>query len=378
MKPQSLISLINFLQALIYSALSVMLPLYLLEKNFKIEDIGLLFAILPIVFLLARTLLASLADVIGTASTFKLHALAAVGSISAYMLPLSFPTFALGKILEGVRQSSFWAVIRTEIYSNSEKGKENHFASLMLGVRYVGDLFGKLLIAVLLVYLSFYNSLLALLILSLALVCLNFQIKNPKIKQKLNLNKSLNQILKKRTWDFWKNSIIISLISVQDALSSSGFVLPIYFSTILNMSYFEIGFALAVYSLFYSLAVLATVKFNISFKLTAILSILLGSVPLIFLSYFDKSTIFLFLAVISAGAGFMGHLFEGVLVRLSKNSKFVSTDIAIAHIPIRIVEFLSLASFGFLIVSFGYSSVFYIGAISIFIFTLGTYFYLKN
>ena len=54
------------------------------------------------------------------------------------------------------------------------------------------------------------------------------------------------------------------------------------------------------------------------------------------------------------GIGF----FEHAVVKVAKDSKNVSVDIGLLHVPMRLAEFSSVLTAGFLAQSFGYSQVF--------------------
>ncbi|MBI5051490.1 hypothetical protein HZC08_01900 [Candidatus Micrarchaeota archaeon] len=331
------ITYINFLQVVLSASLRIFLPLYLLTKNFKIEEIGLLFAILPLVMMVIRAIFASIADIIGTKLIFR----------------------------------------RTEIYRSVESGKKEKFASFMLGVRFLGDVAGQILIALFLTYVAFSNTLLALILISLILLYLTFKTNNQQ-DGKINPNLVLEQIFQKRDRSFWTVSIIMSIAAIYEIGMYTGFVLPIYFSTVLNMNPLEMGLAFALYSLFYAIGTLSSVKFHIPLKINAILSVILVSVPLILFIYLDKFSLYPILALIALGAGFGGHLYESAFAKLTSKSSLVSTDIGVSVIPYRIIEIVSLASFGFLIVSFGYGLIFNLVSISVFLMTLLIYPYLKG
>ncbi|MBI2080107.1 MFS transporter [Candidatus Micrarchaeota archaeon] len=371
------ITYINFLQVVLSASLRIFLPLYLLTKNFKIEEIGLLFAILPLVMMVVRAIFASIADIIGTKLIFRIYGLSVVSALVTYLFANNSVLFGLGKALEGVRQSGFWAVNRTELYRSVEKGKEEKFASFMLGVRFLGDVAGQILIALFLTYLAFSNTLLALILISLVLLYFTFKI-NSQQDGKINPNLVLKQIFQKRDRKFWSVSIIMSIAAIYEIGMYTGFVLPIYFSTVLNMNPLEIGLAFALYSLFYAIGTLSSVKFHIPLKINAILSVVLVSIPLIFFIYLDKFALYPMLALIALGAGFGGHLYESAFAKLTRKSSLVSTDIGVSVVPYRIIEIISLASFGFLIVSFGYGLIFSLVSISVFLMTLFIYPYLKN
>jgi predicted MFS family arabinose efflux permease len=123
--PMKRILAITFLNFFISGGLTLSIPLLLLERNVDLVEIGLVISILPIVFLVARLLIALVADLRGWNRFYLL--LNWPGSLLAtfiYSIASSTPMFLIGKIVEAVKESSYWAVNRTAIFSLSPKREE--------------------------------------------------------------------------------------------------------------------------------------------------------------------------------------------------------------------------------------------------------------
>ena len=123
--PMKRILAITFLNFFISGGLTLAIPLLLLERNVDLIEIGLVISILPIVFLLVRLLMALVADLRGWNRFYLL--LNCPGSLLStfiYFIASSTPMFLIGKIAEAVKESSYWAVNRTAIFSLSPKREE--------------------------------------------------------------------------------------------------------------------------------------------------------------------------------------------------------------------------------------------------------------
>jgi len=115
---------ITFLNYFGSGGLTLIIPLLLLYRNVSLAEIGIVLSILPLVFLSARMLFAALADQVGWAPIFiLLNWPATLISTAIYFFANSVPAFFLGKTVEGAKESSYWAVDRTAIFSLSTKKK---------------------------------------------------------------------------------------------------------------------------------------------------------------------------------------------------------------------------------------------------------------
>ena len=117
---------VTFLNFFISGGLTLAIPLLLLERNVDLVEIGLVISILPLFFLIARLMMAMVADLSGWNRFYLL--VNWPGSLLAtvtYFIASSTPMFLIGKIFEAVKESSYWAVNRTAIFSLSPNPPEN-------------------------------------------------------------------------------------------------------------------------------------------------------------------------------------------------------------------------------------------------------------
>ena len=248
---------LNLITSAIGAALGVLVPLYMLQKGFGIAEIGIIFAVFPLVFLVLRTIFAGIADVIGTRRIFVLNGMSSIASVLTYAVANSAHMFALGQVLDGVRASAFWAVNRTEAYRIGN-GEERKIATIMLGLRGVGEFIGRIGIGAAIIYLGFTNSLAALSILSLALIYFAFRVKNEN-GQKLDISSVIRQFKERKASAFIPGAIVVGISSLSyDA--PFALLLPVFFAQKAGMSALEIGAMLGVFSIISAITTLGAVK----------------------------------------------------------------------------------------------------------------------
>ena len=138
------VTLINYI---ISGALTILIPLLMLERNMNIAEIGVVLSVFPLVFLVARLFLAAFADCIGWAHIFlTVNWPSTIFSVAIFYFATSTPVFLVGKIAEGLRESSYWAVIRTAIYHFSPQTAKKE-ASKNNAIIWLATAIGGLLLA---------------------------------------------------------------------------------------------------------------------------------------------------------------------------------------------------------------------------------------
>ena len=121
------VNAITFLNNFVSGALTLLIPLLLIAHHVKIAEIGFVLSALPLIFLVARLLLSATADRVGWSRIFALvNWPATFLSTLIYYVANSLSAFLFGKVLEGLRESSYWAVNRNAIFDLSPgcEGKE--------------------------------------------------------------------------------------------------------------------------------------------------------------------------------------------------------------------------------------------------------------
>jgi MFS family permease len=351
------VNAISFLNYLVSGAITLLIPLLLLERKMNLTEIGIVLSILPLVFLFARLVLAAIADYVGWSHIFLLvNWPSTVVSIVIYFFASSVPIFLFGKIAEGLRESSYWAVIRTAIYqlAPQKAGKEATKNNAIIWLATAG---GGAFAGLSIFYIGFSVSLVMLALISLgisvpALMLWKSSTKTP-IPKTENPFTSLNP--KGRTRLFWIGSITLMFgsLSVYPLVS---LLLPVFMSQQLGYDYITIGLLFLLYNSVSAVATFFSLKKPVSLR-RAIVLISLSIVASAFLAY----TNYIFLIALLALAFVRGYgigFFEYTIVKVTKNSKNICVDIGFIHVPQRIAEFASVLTAGFLAQTFGYLPVF--------------------
>ena len=347
---------INFIHNFIASAVAVLLPLYLLEKNVSIESIGLIFSVLSIIMLIFRFIFAVIADYLGTRLIFVGNAIAHVLTLVVYTLSSTPLHFAFGKVVEGFRAAAFWSVNRTEIYHIEEKQAAKN-ASIMGAARAFSTVFGRVAIAIALIFISIQSSFLLLVLVSSLLFYFSLSVRNGKEKRRLKLSAFMIELKKKHSKEFWAAALVLSIAAIYEA-PLLAIVIPLYMAEVLKSSPAIIGFGLALYSLSFSLSSYIAAKHSMHIKNIVLGAIFFGVLPILFIQNVEHVfLLFLFLSGIGGGLGLV-NIMETIMARIVKSSVTPSIDISILIIPYRLVEFATLAAVGFAITSFGFHSVF--------------------
>jgi MFS family permease len=368
---------ITFLNYFVSGGLTLTIPLLLLDRNIDLAEIGVILSVLPLVFLSVRMLLASLADQIGWAPLFILFNWPATFfSTAVYFLANSVPAFLLGKTVEGVKESAYWAVNRTAIFSLSPK-KEEKEATRINAVIWLATAIGSAAAGIGIAYLGFSSTLGIMLIASAAMgipaaLLRHTGKRNAKLKIPTVLA-SLNPRGRDRT--FW----LVSIVLLFNSLATYPLItllLPAFMDQQLKYNYISIGLVFMLYNVVAAIVALGTLKKTLNVKRVIVQSLIgLFAAFLLANSGFYFPAFFLALAVTRGlGIGF----FESIIAKVSKNrQETISVDIGLLHIPTRFAEFASVLAAGFIAQSFGYAPVFAASGIFFTVFSVFALYILK-
>ncbi|MCW3997204.1 MAG: MFS transporter [Candidatus Bathyarchaeota archaeon] len=360
---------ITFLNFFISGGLTLIIPLLLLERNVDLVEIGLVLSILPLVFLLVRLVIALIADSRGWN---RLHLLfnwpGSVISVLIYLVANSTPFFLFGKIFEAIKESSFWALNRTAIFSLSPN-REVKEATRNTAVIFLSTAMGSAIAGLTLSYFGFTITLgvfaiFALLIAVPAALCWKNDNQNLKITPS-----GFGKIVNFRNYGktFWLISITLLLFSLA-FYPLLNLLIPVFMAQQLGYSYVTIGIAFMLFNLVASAAIFGTLKTPLGIK-RVIIQLAIGlsaSFLLAFANYYFL--VLFFMLAISEGLG-MGF-FEAIIAKATKGKPSVSIDIGMLHIPMRFAEFASLLYAGFIAKRLGYAPLFVSSGVFFLLFSL--------
>ncbi len=348
---------ISALNYLVSGALTILIPLLLLNRNMSVSEIGIILSTLPLVFLTARLVFAAVADYVGWSRIYiYVNWPSTVGSVIIYYFANSTPIFLAGKIAEGLRESSYWAVIRTSIYNlapiNAGKQATKNNAIIWIATAAGGGIAGFTI-----TYLGFSLSLTVLALVSAA-------IGIPALMLRKNLTQPKNMGLKEvlapidprgRTRLFWVASISLMFASLT-VYPLITLLLPVYMSQQLSYDYMAIGI---VFLLFNALSAIGT-YFSLKRPLGIQRAIVLSTVSILACAFLVFSNVAFLIGILALALvrGYGIGFFEYTIIKVMNNPENVSVDIGLIHVPQRIAEFVSTLSAGFLVQAFGFGPVF--------------------
>jgi MFS family permease len=348
---------ITFLEHFVSGGLALIIPLVLLERNVSLAEISVILSILPLVFLLMRLFLAAIADQVGWARFYLLlHWPGALVSTVIYAVASSNPVFLFGKIIEAVKVSSYWAVNRTAIFSLSPKQKAAG-ATRNVAVQLLAIAIGSAISGIALSLIGFALTLSMLIFASAIIVIpagLLWRVQRKRTNSRaLEAITLLNPRGKSKT--FWVASIamLFSSLAFYPLLT---LLLPVFMTQRLGYDYATIGVAFMLYNLLTAAATFSSLKMPIN-----IWRVVVQSAIALFVTFLLSNSGNYFLALFLALAladGFAKGFYESIIAKVTKNELAVSIDIGLLNVPMRIAEFTSILSTGFVAQAFGYLPIF--------------------
>jgi MFS family permease len=348
------LAFVNFIEAFFSASLAMALPLYLLSRGIDVEEIGLILAVSPLVFMVVRIAAALFAEVLGTRIFFIATSLSESLSAFAFSVASSAPLFGLGKMFEGSAYSFFWAVNRTKVIEH-EQSKDTSLAQL-LSVRMVAATVGIGAAGILISY--SFDSFFQLLMLA-GMVSLAASLFFWKGKGKAPRVEPLKMLTQKKGKKFRDASLSLFFLLSAFAILFA-FLLPIYMDQELHMPYESIGALMMLFYICVAVGSYAAIEFGMSEKRLLFFQDI--TIPMIALMPLVPGYLAPMLMMVGFGLGVSFAMQEEVIVKVAEGSEYPSTDVSILHVPARLGEFAVLAAGGFILAAFGSVSLFLLSA----------------
>ena len=368
---------ITFLNYFISGGLTLAIPLLLLDRNVDLIEIGVVISVLPIVFMVVRLLMAIVADSKGWNRFYLLMNWPwTILSTFVYFIATSIPLFLLGKFLEALKESSYWAVSRTAIFSlapkREEKSAARNIAVLMLSTA-VGSAVAGFGIATF--GFSFTFSILILAAGFIAIpAALLWKIPKQNLKSSTpRFREIVNPRRKGRV--FW----LVSITSVFFSLAFfplSNLLIPVFMVQQIGYDYLIIGIAYMLYNLIVSIVIIGTLRFSLGIR-----RVILQSFIALFATFLLASSNYYFFGLFLALAvaeGLGWAFYESIIAKATKDKPNVSVDIGLLIVPLRFAEFASVLYAGLIAQNIGYAPVFASSGVFFLIFSLLAFYLLKR
>jgi MFS family permease len=350
------VNAITFLNNFVAGALTLLIPLLLLAQHVDVAEIGIVLSALPLVFLVARLLFAAVADQIGWSHIFVIVNWPATFLAPAiYYVANSLSVFFAGKVMEGFRDASYWAVNRTAIFHLSPK-REGREATRTNAIIWLATAIGSAAAGLGIALAGFSWTLVILMIASAAIgipAGLLWKVGKKTAKPHASFWRSMDPRGKGKA--FWWASIALMFNSIA-TYPLLQLLLPIFMQVQLGYDYITIGVLFMLYNVVASVTTFLTLRVALTSKRAIALSIaaLAASVILASSGLFFPAV----LLVLGFVRGFGIAYFEHLVHKVAKDSPNVCVDIGWLHVPMRLAEFATILSFGFLAQVVGYTPVF--------------------
>ena len=360
---------ITFLNFFISGGLTLAIPLLLVDRNVDLVEIGVVISVLPIVFMIVRLLMAAVADLKGWNRFYVLLNWPwSFLSTLVYFIATSTPLFLLGKFLEALKESSYWAVTRTAIFSlspNREEKEATRNVSILLLSTAVGSAVTGFGIG------SFgFSFTFIILMLAASFIVIPGALlwKIPKQNNGSKISR-FKEIIdpRKKGREFW----LVSITSVFFSLSYfplTHLLLPVFMVQQIGYDYLAVGIAYMTYNFVASIVILVTLRFSLGIKRMLLQSCVgfFGALLLTSSNYYFYAP-FLALAVAQGlGWGF----YESIIAKATKEKPHVSVDIGLLIVPLRFAEFGSVLYAGVIAQNIGYAPVFASSGLFFFVFSV--------
>lgn len=364
--------IIQAMNAFVYGAMSIVIPLLMIERGLDIESMGLIFAVLPVVSQTFRVTFAIVSDFIGRKIFYGLNSIMNIVFMAVYYFAHHPLWFMFGKFTEGVRNASLWSVNRAYFMDHSHQKKD-----ILIKMRGLGSIFtafGNIAAGLLIALLFYENTILVCVIISIFIIPQVFRLKD-KMKRKVSILSILKSFDIRSRKRIFKNFIIIFIVTGLGWGMIAGYIFPL-FLRLLGYSEQSIGLILGARVL---CAGLVTYFFasRIPGKGLVLLGGLLFASTVGLLSFATESTALAIMIIGGLADGLLSAGFEYMFVKVVNHNSSAG-DIAILMFGLHMGMSLSLALSGFIISSIGFSYMFLASAILFGSTAVASYYNLKR
>jgi len=364
--------LIQFFHSFASGVIGVVVPLMMKERNVDVVVIGLIFATMPLIMQFGRMVFATLSDFWGRKIFFLSNG--ALGFLSSliYYFARTPLEFLFGKVAEGTKEGTLWAVNRAFLLEKS--GGRWRILVQLRSIVYVSYAFGSLMAGFLAAWLLFEGTMLLCAIFGLFTISLSFLLVSER-KAQFSMEKALNFLdFRKKTKIFKIFLVLFFMIGLSYGFRGS-FIIPLFLDKN-GFSAEAIGLIIGTQIL---LAGFSSLLFSKSTKIrqfilwNGILTTLTFSLLGFLGSVYAASLVIIFGFI--EGMAPIGQ--EGILSKICDKESY-GTDIGLLMMGLHVGETLSLALSGFLIAWWGFAVPFLLAASTYIIYYLTSYHILKD
>jgi len=358
---------IQIINSLINGILMIALPLLMLNRGIDVVSLGLIYASLPMIFQLTRLFFATLSDVKGRKLFFVSNGILNILTLFTYHLAFSPFQFLLGKITEGTRDASLWAVNRPSIL---DRVKEKRKAlSRLISFNRVSEAVGRLASGFLIVWLLYENFILFCISVALLILPISLSLRETH-REKIKTRPLLHFLdPRKKSRAFKRFMISFFFLGLSQGLIR-GYVFPLFLKES-GVEPTTIGIFLAFQILFSGIVL--SLLAGKSLKKILIYGGVFYSSTLFLIAFSGYMLAPLFVVIFGFAIGISDLLSEGIFSIITKKGSYGS-DIGLLETGFHSANTISQALSGILIVVLGFPTLFCFSSIIFIIFLSITYF----
>lgn len=361
---------INLLDAFTNTFVAALLPLLLISRGYSTTSIGLIFALLPLAFLAARLLFASIADQLSFRPFFVLNAAAAAGAYFLYGSPIPAVGYNVGRVFDGISQASIWAVNRSAAIVDRGKATAAHASATLIQYRQVSLGFGALAAGIVASYTSIENAIIFAGILECAALAIAFRLPAlPSSGQaapakRIDWRKAFSALHPRgKPRMMWRNSAIMCMRVCAISFASLNFIIPVFLKAS-GHGLLDIGILMTAYFLS-EVFVIRALKARSELKYAhAGLAVSLFAAGALLLAFpLSWVPLFVPLMLLGVGDGFATFEWEALIAAATNESPTLSADIGLMHVAPNLIQAAALITAGVLVSTAGYAPIFILAVV---------------
>ncbi len=356
---------IQALHSFVGGVFAVVLPLMMTERNVDVVVIGAVFAAMPLIMQFGRMFFATVSDFWGRKPFFVSNGLLGVVSGLIYYFARTPVEFLFGKVIEGTKEGTLWAVNRPLLLEKT--GGHWRILVYLRAVLYVAFAFGSSLAGFFAVWFLYEGTMMLCALIGVSVVFLSLLLVGER--NRLSVKKALHFLDVRKKERVFKNFLVLFFVLGLSSGFRGSYVIPLFLD---NSGFADetIGLIFGVYGL------LAGVSSYLFSKSRGMKRLILSSGILYFATFlllgFSSPVVAGALLIISGfveGMACIGQ--EGILSKVTDKSSY-GTDIGLLMTGLHIGETLSLVLSGFLISIWGFAVPFLLTASTYAIFSVAS------
>ncbi|UCE43687.1 MAG: MFS transporter [Candidatus Bathyarchaeota archaeon] len=363
---------IQVIHSFVSGVLAIALPLMMKERNIDIVVMGLVFAALPLIMQFGRMVFATFSDFWGRKPFFVSNGILGVFSALIYYFAHAPAEFLLGKVVEGVKQGSLWAVNRPFLLEKS--GGHWRILVYLRAVLYVSFAVGSLLAGFFVIWFLYDGTMMLCAVLGVFIFALSLLLVGEK-RKRFSMKEALHFLDFRKKKRLFKIFLILFFVLGLSYGFRGGFVIPLFLD--------NYGFTTGTIGLVIGVQTLLAGVFSYLFSRSSKMRLLILLSGILYFATFSVlgllGSVLASILVIAYGLveGMTSIGQEGILSRITDKSSY-GTDIGLLMTGLHLGETFSLALSGLLISMWGFVVPFVLTALTYGVFSVASYIILRE